>query len=261
VSQTEHLIATTEATSYTDTGAAAGTEEPLPAGSTGVWVEDPVTLDGPRWGHAAALVEDGVGDRFVFVVGGKSDLTTGYLGSVVFAPVDDADGSLGDFTATGASDLADPRAFFALAVETPDDVSGFAGGARLFALGGVVGGVASASVEMSDVTDGGGNGAWTDHADGNLQQRAGVMAVITSEKLFALGGGNGATDTAVSGITSTGRDAPFDGSGDLGGFQSSSAGLLGPRALGVGLAGSGFIYFVGGSSTGDDALATVERTF
>ena len=95
-----------------------------------------------------------------------------------------------------------------------------------------------------------------------MQDRAGVMTVITSEKFFALGGGNSATDTTISGISASGRDIPFDGAGDLNPpFQSTAEGLTGNRALGVALTGSGFIDFVGGTSTGDDALATTERTF
>ncbi len=272
-SQTEHLIATTEDTSFTDTGEEPGTEQPLPAGATGVWVEDPAVLgDGttplPRWGHGAALVTDALGDRYVYVVGGKSDLTTGYLGEVAHVAVDDTDGSLGDFSTAGTNTLAIPRAFFGLAVETPENVSGLASGARLFAIGGVEagggGGDASTSIEMSEVSDGGGNGAWAEQTTGpgNLGARAGVMAAITGEKLFAVGGGGGATSTAVSNITNSGRDVPFDSSGDINPpFQSTAEGLLGPRALGVVLRGSGFLYFLGGSSTGDDALETVERTF
>jgi hypothetical protein len=88
------------------------------------------------------------------------------------------------------------------------------------------------------------------------------MAAITSEKLFVLGGARTATDTTFSMIDSTGRDVGFLANGDIGSpIQSSSQGLLGPRALGTVVTGAGFIYFVGGTSDGSNALATTEATF
>jgi len=262
-SQTEHLIAEVTGTSFEDTGEAAGTEPPLPEGSTGVWVTETGTLGTARWAHQAAVVADSAGDRYLYVVGGKDNATDGYLASVEYAPIDATDGSIGAFTTSGTTQLGLARAFFALAVETPDNVSGFTGGARLFAFGGVVAGAASSSLEMSDVPDGGGNGAWTPYGGASsINPRAGLMGVITGEKLFALGGAQMASDTAFSNILTGGRDVAFQPNGDIGTpIQSSAEGLLGPRALGAVVTGSGFIYFVGGSSDGTNALATTERTF
>jgi len=262
-SQTEHLVAEVTGTSFTDTGEAAGTQSPLPEGSTGTWVVQAGALGAARWGHQAATVADPSGDRYVLVLGGKSNATDGYLASVEYAAIDDTDGTIGAFETTAVTDLTLARAFFSLAVETPENVSGFTGGARLFALGGVAGGAPTSSVAMSDVLVGGGNGAWSPYSGaGTLQARAGVMAVITGEKLFALGGALMTTDIAFSNIDMGGRDVPFQMDGDIGSpFNSTAESLLGARALGAVVTGAGFIYFVGGTSDGTDALATTERTF
>lgn len=264
-SQTEHLIATVTTTSYTDSGAAPGTESPLPPGAVGVWVAAG-NLATARWGHQAATVSDPNGARFVYALGGKSDATTGYLASVEYAAVN-ADGSLGTFDSTGASPLPVGRAFFSLAVETPENVSGFAAGARLFAVGGVTASMlvnkASGRFEYADVAVGGGTTAWSSYGGaGTLGTRAGPMACITSDKLFVLGGAQMATDTGFSNVTATGVDVPFQSDGTIGSpIQSTASSLLAPRALGAVVTGAGFIYFIGGSSNGTNALATTERTF
>ncbi len=262
-SQAEHLIATTTATSFTDSGEAAGTEPPLPPGALGVWVTEPGTMLDARWGHGVAVVTDTAGQRYLYAVGGKNNPTDGYLGSVEYSAIDDITGSIGAFDATLGVQLSVPRAFFSLTVENPNNVSGYTGGARLFAVGGVSGGAATDSIEMSDIIEGGGNLAWESYTgSGNLQPRAGVQAVITSEKLFALGGGSTADDVSIGNILSSGRDLPFRADGSVGSpIQSTAEGLLGQRALGAVTIGSGFVYFLGGTSDGTDALTTTERTF
>jgi len=262
VSQTEHLIATTTDTAYTDDGDDAGTEEPLPPGAVGVWVTESGTLTTPRWGHGAAVVTDDSDNRFLFAIGGKDSVIGGFLGSVEFAAVDDTDGSIGAFGTTNANDLATPRAFFGLAIETHENVSDLTGGARFFAAGGVTAGGATSSLEMADLTTGGGNEAWVEYSHPTFGNRAGNMTVITSEKLFVLGGAGQAADTTFSNILSTGRDVGFLANGDLGDpFQSTAESLLAARALGAVVTGSGFIYFIGGTSDGANALATCERTY
>lgn len=270
-SQAEHLVATVEDTSFLDTGAEPGTVPPLPLGAVGVWVTEPGTLAEARWGHQAALVSDIDGARFLYVLGGKSDAST-YLASVEYTTVTDSDGALGLFDTAGADPLPTARAFFSLAVETAEKVAGFTGGARLFALGGTVPddpsdptdiNRASAIFEFVDVVAGGGTGAWGGYAGaGTTGARAGAMAVITSEKLFVLGGAQSATDTSFSMITQTGVDVAFEADGDIGSpIQSTAESLLQPRALGAAVTGAGFIYFLGGTGDGTDALATTEKTF
>jgi hypothetical protein len=187
---------------------------------------------------------------------------------VEFADVSDEDGSLGVFDTDGAAQLPIARAFFSLAVQTPENVSGFTGSARLFALGGVVAdGVglnkASELFQFADVTAGGGLASWQDYSGAStIGTRAGPMAVITSDKLFVLGGAASATDTAFTNITSTGSDVAFQSNGDIGSpIQSAAQTLNSARALSGVVVGAGFIYVIGGTSTGTDALATTEKTF
>ena len=261
ISQTEHLIATVDGTSYTDTGDAAGTESPLPPGSTGVWVTEAGTLGAARWGHQAAVVTDTNGDSSLYAVGGKSDATTGYLASVEHAAID-ATGLLGSFGTNAATVLPEGRAFFSLVVETPENVSGYVDDGRLLVLGGVVAGAASDDFLLSDVIAGGGNGAWAPYAGAsNILFRAGPMALIASEKLFVLGGAGAATDTTFSNILAGARDVNFLADGTLASPIQDAAITLAPaRALGAAISGSGFIYLVGGTSDGSHALASTVKT-
>ena len=263
-SQQELLVATVTGTSYTDTGAAAGSDSPLPPGSLGVWTVQTAS-HGLRWGHQAAVIADGTNARFLYVLGGKTNATTGVVGTVEVAPIDAA-GHLGPFATTGTAGMATPRAFFSLVVETAQTVSGFTGIARLFALGGVdAAGAASQAVEQSDVTAGGGNAAWTAYGGaGVLGARAGGMAVISSDKLFVLGGAAMSTATTFSNVRNNGVDLPFLANGGIGSPIQSTAEAFpagNPRALGAAITGAGSIYFVGGSSDGSNAVATTFQTF
>jgi hypothetical protein len=263
ISQTEHVIATVSGTNYTDTGAAAGIEAPLPPGATGVWIVETGMLAAARWGHQTTLVTDTAGNLLLYAAGGKSDATTGYLGSVEYSLVSDVDGTLGAFGAGGVTDLPQGAAFFSIVVESPQNVSGYGGDGRLMALGGVVAGATTEDFLISDVTSGGGNGAWSPYPGaGGIQVRGGPMAVITSEKLFAFGGAASATDTTFSAIRTGIRDVGFLADGSLDSPIQSAADTLAPaRALGVSVIGSGFIYLVGGTSDGDDALTSTVKTF
>ena len=262
VSQSEHLIAEVSGTTFADDGSAAGTVPPLFPGSTGQFelIED--ALGTGRWGHRAALLHDENGDQFLYVAGGKSALEAGVLGTIEWTAVD-LDGQISAFLDTGTTEMTDPRAFFELVVEDSGNVSGFASdGSRLWAMGGVGSdGSALDTLEESDISSGGGNGAWTVNGK-TVQSAAGPMSVIANDKLFCLGGASSAEDIVFGSITPNGRDTEFDDEGNISGSINSTANsLLEPRALGVGLQGAGFIYFVGGTSDGADAVATTERTF
>jgi len=261
-SQQELLIGTSAGTTFTDTGMTAGAEAPLPPGSLGVWRAQTAT-HGVRWGHQAAVIASGTAS-FLYVVGGKSNATTGLLGTIEVAPID-ATGAVGSFASAGTQVMGTPRAFFSLVVETPANVSGFTGVARLFALGGVDATGASTVVEQSDATATGGNGTWSAYSGvGAFGARAGVMGVIASDKLFALGGAQSATATTFSNIRANGDDIPFLGTGAIGSPIQSTAQAFpagSPRALGAAITGAGFIYFVGGTQTGTDAVATTFQTF
>jgi len=261
VSQTEHLIAEVTDAAYTDAGDAAGTVSPQFLGATGVFAVDDTVLGAPRLGLRAVIAHDAAGDRYVFALGGLSSTTGGTLDAVEISPIGD-DGSVGDFTTTGASALDAPRAFFDAVVEDETNVSGYAlGGSRLWVMGGIDGtGAPTGSLSQSDV-DASGNGAWVPN-DKTVQSAAGVMAVIANNKLFCLGGAADTSWMSFSNVTPNGRDTEFDDAGDItGSINSTANGLLESRALGVAVQGAGFIYYYGGTSDGLDALATAERTY
>lgn len=265
-SQTEHLIATVQTTSYTDSGAAAGAESPLPAGALGVWTASPESLLTARWGHQAAYVTDADGDDFVYVLGGKTNATTGYLDSIEYAPVND-DGSLGDFTTLDTAPLPAARAFFSLAVETPENVSGFTSGARFFAVGGVGASTlpnkALEAFDYADISLGGGNTSWTSYAD-NIAwgTRAGAQVCISADKLFVIGGSQMATDSGFGAATTNAFDVAFNDDGTIGSpTQAATATSFAARALGATVIGAGFIYVYGGTSDGSNALNTTQSTF
>ena len=284
VSQTQQFLFEETGTSYTDTGDdEIGTDRPLPAGATGVWVTQAETLAQARWGHQAARIDDpGSDDRFIHVLGGRSGAegeAPGYLASVEISPVA-LDGSIGDFEATGTAigDAGgrDPigLAFFSLAVQTAQNVTGFDGIARLLVMGGVsddsVGGNHNQQrFELSEIAAGGVNADWEAHSDTSQEQRrGGAMAVITAEMLFVLGGSRNVTNdtlvdaTSFENIRDGGYNVAFDGNGELETISATGGGvLLGPRALGAVVFRAGFVYFIGGTSDGGDALNTVERTF
>lgn len=267
-SQTELLLAdNVTGTSFEDTGEAVGTEAPLPPGATGVWVVSTQTLATARWGHGAVLATDTAEARFLYAVGGKSDNASAYLGSVEYAPIS-VDGTLGAFTTSATAALNTARAFFSLVIESADEVAGFTLGTRFFVVGGsaAAGGGApvsnTTSMEYADITTGGGNGAWTNYSGaGSKPTVAGPMAIIRSEKLFMIGGANASTNTTFGNVLAGGIDLPFDLAGNLDPPSQSTPSLLAPRALGVAVLGSGFIYFIGGTGNGTNALATVESTF
>ncbi|MGE5181471.1 MAG: IPT/TIG domain-containing protein [Acidobacteriota bacterium] len=265
---------------YTDLGDMPGTEVPLPPGALGVWSTEAITLSTGRWGHQGATIADannsgGGSGRSLYVLGGKSDATTGYLASVEYAGIDTNGHLIGTTFTTGATttNMTNPLAFFSLVVETPQNVSGYTGLPRLLTLGGVGAGMANATsneILESTIASGGGNGAWapgfTNMATPGtlLNGVGGNMAVIASNKLWSVGGARMFSNTtqAFSNVTSGGDDVAFDASGDLvSPTQSAASVLTSPRTLGAVITGSGFIYFVGGSSDGTDATTTTYQTF
>ena len=266
VSQQELLLAEVTGTTYSDTGGTATGVGPLPSGSLGVWTAQTQAI-AARWGHQAAIVTDTTGARWVYALGGKSDATNGYLATVESAGVSSAGGLLA-FGSTTTTALPTAMAFFSLAVETHENVASFTpattGAARFVTTGGVAAGAASTEVTSSLVPDGGGNAAWAAYAGaGTIGTRAGPMSVITSDKLFCLGGAGTATDTAFTLIKATGDDVAFT-AGAIGTPIQSTANAFpagNPRALGAVITGSGFIYFVGGTSDGTNAVATTYQTF
>lgn len=271
-SQQERLVATTgNVLTFTDTGATAGNEAPLGPGSLGVWTMETIRLNGARWGHQGATIADNntgsaAAGSSLYVLGGKSNATTGYLGSIEYAGIDANGHLIGTTFATGNTTAMTPRAFFSLVVETSQNVSGHTGTPRLITCGGAEGTGASKELEISTITSGGGNGAWAvPFVNATLLNTvAGNMAVIASNKLWSVGGARMLNNTtqAFSNITAGGDDVAFDTSGNLvAPTQSAANVLLAPRALGAPIVGAGFIYFVGGTSDGTDVANTTYQTF
>ena len=286
VSNTQRLLVDNlEETSYTDTGADdVGDLTPLPPGATGVWIPQEEGLAQARWGHGAALVDDpsDLGDVFIHVLGGRQNpegaAEAGYLSSIERSSVGRLDGELGGFaiegTPIGQREDVDEigLAFFSLAVQTPENVSEFDGIARFLVLGGVGQDADTANnqaqffFEFSEVGEGGTNGDWQAY-DGEMNEaqvrRAGAMAVIAAEKLFSMGGaGDVQDDLGFRRVTDSGMDVGFDEDGALDSpVQAAGETMNDPRALGAVVFRAGFIFFIGGTSDGEDALATVERTF
>ncbi len=281
VSQQEFLITTTAVTgtTYTDTGAAAGNEPPLPPGSLGVWIADSITLVTARWGHQGATIVDnnnsnGASGRSLYVLGGSDG--TNYLDSVEYAGIDSNGHLVGSkFLTTSTTVMPTKLAFFSLVVETAQNVSGYSSTAlpRLYTLGGIgatadVGASGTSNeIKMSTIASGGGNGTWADgfNLGTLLNTVGGNMAVIASNKLWSVGGDrmySNMMQTWSMNVTSGGDDVAFNTSGDLVSPTNSAANLLpAPRALGAPITGAGFIYFVGGTSNGTDATNSTYQTF
>jgi hypothetical protein len=93
----------------------------------------------------------------------------------------------------------------------------------------------------------------------NFGGRAGPMTVIVNDYLISLGGA--AWDgTALTSVLQTGKQAQFTAATTIQNPSSTSSSLRTPRALGAVVEGSGFLYFLGGTSDGLDALASTEQT-
>jgi hypothetical protein len=196
------------------------------------------------------------------VLGGKTSRVGGVTASVEHATVDAA-GLLGAF-APGTA-LPEGRAFASAALETAANSK--LDGTRILMTGGESpAGATLDTVVYSDVAAGGANGGWTAFAKTTNSLVAGLMSIVTNNTIFMLGGAGDVAETtpgpAFSNVTVDGRQMIFNGNGDPGtSISSTSNGLLAPRALGVVVRGAGFIYFIGGTSTGTNALRTVELTF
>jgi hypothetical protein len=259
-SQTEHLIGETTTTSFTDDGKPAGTEPFLPDGSLGRWKVVGAGLAAARWGHQAVLA-----GNHVVVLGGKSAPMGGVLASVEHAAFS-AQGELGAFSAGTA--LPAPRAFFSAALATRDNSKlPAATPLRIWITAGIDAEARTLdTVLRGDVAADGSNGAWTQIARTTNSRVGGVMAVITRNALFTLGGAGTVTDGSggptFGGVTLAGRQMIFDDQGGDGNpFSSTSNGLIAPRAFGVTVQNAGLIYFIGGTSDGANALRTTEITF
>jgi hypothetical protein len=261
-SQEEHLIADgVTGTSYTDAGDAPGTLPPLVDGSTGVWVIDDARLGTARWGHAAALIDDGDGDPYIVVAGGQDTVAGGFLGTSERAPIDAA-GLLGSFSTADAGGLATPRSFFAFDVETRRNVSTWAAtGGRLWIMGGLTEAGFTDSIEVSAMGAAGVLPPFT-VVGARALSSAGSFGYISNDALYVVGGAGSGTFPTFGSVSAFGRTDAFVTGGDIAGSMSSTSGsLLVPRAFGASIRGAGFLFALGGTTDGTTAVATTEKTF
>lgn len=256
-------------TSFTDDGQGTpGTVAPLAPGATGVFVATG-TMASPRWGHQAVVTNDAGGSRYVVLIGGLSTGDAFLDGSEVSA-LDASDGSLATFADAQRAFSLTSRAFFSAVVANKGNVNAFPNDdSRIYVFGGMAGSNITTTVEAAEfsATNGPagspGIDAWYDAATDIQNRAAGTMAILFANKVFVLGGA-GVTAGAFGNVISQGRDAQFDGSGDLGALTSIGAGggfVQGAKALGIAVEQSGFFYFIGGTSDGTNASTTTERTF
>ena len=157
---TEHRIAEVTAAAFTDTGLPAGTVSPLPAGSCGVWQTVSPGLSTPRSGHSALVGTDPDGDRYLYVLGGTANGTTG-LDTFEFIALTSGGLISGAAFEVGAERLMNPR-FNHDGVEASHVVAPIvsAGTSYIYLFGGESDGVEIGNLEMATILSGGETGAW-----------------------------------------------------------------------------------------------------
>lgn len=129
----------------------------------------------------------------------------------------------------------------------------FASGPWLYVLGGLDdNGDVLASVERARVNADGSLGKMRLHVEALSQPRAQAAFVALPGRVFGIGG------MTTSGETESVQSAPIDDGGELGAFVVETSELTAPRIDATATVIGGFLYVIGGRSSGQD-LATVER--
>lgn len=258
-------------TTFTDDGTrmpAMPTPEttPLRVGSTGRWVTVG-SLVHPRDGAAVAIAPDPGGNLFVYAIGGAGSCTG--MGSPApmncyeFASIS-ADGrTLGAWTA-GSTTFSVPRTLACAPVATSITVPGLtpSTAAYVFLTGGFNSPSTSTNaIERATVQMGGELGSFvstmpTIRTYGGT--RGGPACSIINSAFFAIGGSSGGTPFTAALNTNVAAELNNNG-GFAGPFSSTAGSMSVPHAL-HGLAEeTGYFYIIGGTSSGTDAITTVER--
>lgn len=259
----EVLLATVGggASSYTDDGTATPmpasiSTRPLVAGSTGVWRAITGALRAARAGTAAAIAPDPSGNLFVYAITGRG--SGGPLATYEYAPLS-ADGStLGAFVA-GAQPFADAREFAGAAVASPLSAPAVTAGSFVFVTGGFSARDSLRTTESGRVGVGGALtaiGGTTSYSQG----RGGLGAIVVNNEFYAVGGVSGGTPTSAA--RDTADSSSLAANGNPGNFSNATADsrMLVPRSrFGFTLSGA-YLFLVGGTTSGSEALSTVERT-
>lgn len=257
-SGSERLIAEVGAAplTYTDTGAAAADQAPLPDGSLGAWAVMPSLIDA-RAGAGVTAARDPADPSmaYIYAVGGLDETGTA-LGSYAFLPVTvAADGShtVGAWTA-GDESLAQPRWQLAafLADHAHADVV-LPGDTWIYAGAGVAanGSTMRNGIEAAEVLPGGQLSAWT--GVGNMNPaRAGYGHTLANSTLYVFGGPNASA-------SDEGASSQILGPPGLGNWNNLGLNTTEPRYLPGSVTESAFIFLVGGWD-GTAATAGVEKT-
>ncbi|MFO0626224.1 MAG: IPT/TIG domain-containing protein [Polyangiales bacterium] len=259
----ETLLATVagSATTFTDDGtgttmAASIQTQPLAVGSTGVWRALGTGLGTARAGAAAALAPDPNGNLFVYAITGRG--TGGPVATYEYASLSDDGATLGSFTA-GAQPFVDARELAAAVVASPRSAPAVNAGTFVYVTGGFSARDSLRSTEIARVGVGGAlasMSATTSYSQG----RGGLGAIVVNNEFYAVGGTAGTSTAAAA--RDTADSSTLAASGTPGNFSNATADarLLAPRArFGFALSGA-HLFLVGGTTSGSEALSTVERT-
>ncbi len=260
-SGSETLLATVAAgeTTFVDDGTATPSaadidHQPLSVGSTGAWSALSAPLGTARATVAAAIAPDPSGNLFVYALTGRGP--SGPVATYEYASLS-ADGSrLGAFTA-GPSPFPTAREYAAAAVASPLSAPAVSAGTFVYVTGGFGSSGALRTTESARVGSG---GALATPADTNsfALRRGALSAMVVNGEFYAMGGTSGMGPTGA-GLDSTNLST-LASSGVPGSFSNASVSMASPRQnFGLALA-SAYFFVVGGSSTGTNALSTVEQT-
>ena len=130
-------------------------------------------------------------------------------------------------------------------------------GTFVYVTGGFTGSNATSATEFARV---GAGGALLAIADTRsfAQRRGAVAAYVVNGEFYAMGGTSGTTPASAA--LDSSQLSTLTASGAPGNFSNASVSMVSPRqSFGLALA-SAYFFAVGGTSTGANALATVEQT-
>lgn len=256
-------------TSYSDTGVAAQSAQPLRLGATGKWHTLAASLTTPRQGPGVAIAPDPgdtTGTKFnLYVMGGLSQsaaLTDHEWLSITIGS--DGSQAVGTFVSGGTVQMAQARwqmALFSVGnaeasyVPTPDHY--------LYAGGGVAqnGSTMVGTVEAFKVQAGGALAAPVT-VDAMQPSRAGYGHAAASNFLFVFGGNKAKPDnTATSIKICSGPGSQCSGGPpDLENWNNASGHMVLMRYLLATTIESGFIHILGGQTSTEAATITTEYT-
>ncbi len=259
-SGSEVLLATVAATETTflddgtATPAAADIDhQALIVGSTGVWAALATPMGTARATVAAALAPDRTGALFVYALTGRG--TSGPLATYEYASLS-ADGArLGAFTA-GSSSFPTAREYAASAVASSQTAPVVAGDPFVYLTGGFS---ASASLNVTESARVSPGGALTTpmNARSYSNRRGALGAIVINNVFYAMAGTSGPNPASLA--VDSNSSSRLTTTGEPGNFNATAMMMTPRQNFGLALA-SAYFFVVGGTSTGTNALSSVEQT-